>query len=100
MPEWAPGPADGSQFGSELEAADSTLRDYFCYVLLDFAAADQSLDDLPLSAALVTARQVGLGQRFSEIAAKELGLPKKRFAKIEANAERRVAEAITEQVKR
>jgi hypothetical protein len=87
--------ANGSPSDAELETADPSLRDYFCYVLLDFAAADRSLDDLPLSAALVTARQVGLGPRFSEIASKELGLPKKRFAKIEANAERRVAEATT-----
>ena len=88
-----PGPIDGSQWDGDLDTADPALRDYFCYVLLDFAAADRSLDELPLSAALVTARQVGLGSRFSEIAAKELGFPKKRFAKIEANAEQRVAEA-------
>ena len=85
------------QFDADLEAADPALRDYFCYVLLDFAVADQGLDDLPLSTALVTARQVGLGPRFSEIAAKELGFPKKRFAKIEAAAERRVAAATTDE---
>jgi Zn-dependent protease with chaperone function len=84
-------PLDGA-----LATADPALRDYFCYVLLDFAAADRTLEDVPLSAALVTARQIGLGPRFSEIAAKELGLPKKRFAKIESSAERRVAEAAAE----
>lgn len=78
---------------AELEIADEALRDYYCYVLLDFAAADRSLDELPLSAAIVLARTVGLGPRFGEIAPKELGLGKKRFVKIESNAERRIAEA-------
>jgi hypothetical protein len=36
---------------------------------------------------------VGLELRFGELAAKELGLGKKRFATIAANAERRIAEA-------
>jgi hypothetical protein len=63
-------------------------------VLLDFAAVERSLEDLPLSATIVLARQIGLGPRFSEIAAKELGLGKKRLTKIEASAERRIAEAV------
>lgn len=77
----------------EPESAAGTLRDYYCYVLLDFASVDRSLEDLPLSAALVLARQLGLEPRFGEIAAKELGLGKKRIATIASNAERRIAEA-------
>ncbi len=92
----ANGQEDAGSLAGSLETTDSELRDYYCYVLLDFAAADRTLEDLPLSAALVTARQIGLGPRFSEIAAKELGLTKKRFAKIESNADRRVAEAAAE----
>lgn len=84
----------------ELETADELLRDYFCYVLLDFAVVDRGLDDASLSAALVLARRLGVGPRFSEIAAKELGLAKKRFAKIELNAERRVAEVAKEAVEK
>jgi hypothetical protein len=78
---------------AELAIADDALRAYYCYVLLDFAAAERSLEDLPLSAALVLARRLDVGPRFSEIAAKELGLGKKQFAKIESGAERRVTEA-------
>jgi hypothetical protein len=78
---------------AELEIADEGLRDYFCYALLDFAAAERSLEELPLSAVLVLARALGVGPRFSEIAAKELGLGKKQFAKIASNAEQRVTEA-------
>jgi Zn-dependent protease with chaperone function len=85
---------DAGIFAGDLEIIDQSLRDYYCYVLLDFATADRNLDDLPLSAALVTSRQVGLGERFSEIAAKELGMPKKRFAKIEAGAQKRVDQAL------
>src|SRR5205814_768665 len=79
---------------AELENADDALRDYYCYVLLDFSVADRTLDDVPLSAAIVVARQLGVGPRFGEIAAKELGLGKKRLAKIEANAERRIKDAV------
>jgi hypothetical protein len=91
------GPADrtaAERLAGTIEQADDALRDYFCYVLLDFAAVERGLEDLPLSAAIVVARQIGVGPRFSEIAAKELGLGKKRLAKIEASAERRIAEAV------
>jgi hypothetical protein len=37
-----------------------------------------------------------VGPRFSELAAKELGLGKKQFAKIESSAERRVNEAASQ----
>src|SRR5262249_18905746 len=82
-----------SVIAAELKDADQPLRDYFCYVLLDFAAAERCLEDLPLSAALVLARRLDVDPRFSEFATKELGLSKKQFAKIDASAERRVSEA-------
>jgi hypothetical protein len=91
------GPADRAaeeHLAGQLAEADEALRDYFCYVLLDFAAVERGLEDLPLSATIIIARQIGLGPRFSEIAAKELGLGKKRLAKIEASAERRIAEVV------
>jgi hypothetical protein len=94
--EEQPVTAGGAFFDDDIGTVDASLIDYFCYVLLDFAVADQNIHDLALSAAFVTSRQVGMGSRFSEIAAKELGLPKKRFAKLEAGAEWRVAEAMKE----
>src|SRR5262249_32319130 len=74
--------SSAGELSAEFQPIDEALRDYFCYVLLDFSTADRNLEELPLSAALVTARELNLAPRFSELAVKELGLAKKRFAKI------------------
>jgi hypothetical protein len=71
----------------ELDRGDESLRDYLCYLMLDFVTADRDLGDVALSAALVLSRQLGLDKRFAELAQKELSLGKKAFAKIDKEAE-------------
>ena len=51
---------------------DPKLREYFCFLLLDFATADPELDDLPLAAALELSRQLALDEQFEKLAAREL----------------------------
>jgi hypothetical protein len=63
------------------------LRDYLCYLLLDFTTVDRELGDVALSAAIVLARRLGIDKRFAELAQKELALGKKAFAKIDKDAE-------------
>jgi Zn-dependent protease with chaperone function len=63
-----------------------SVRDYLSYVLLDFAAADESLDQAPLAAALLVSRELGVEERFHAIAAKELKLKKKAIEKLVAEA--------------
>jgi hypothetical protein len=70
----------------EIKNADSTLRDYFCYVLLDFVAVDRDLEEIPLAAAMVLCERLGLAKPFVQIATRELGLTKKRFAAIERDS--------------
>src|SRR5260370_5243527 len=56
-------PADSNSPSSvcdELKSSDIKLREYLCYVLLDFAKADPDLDEMPLAAALVLSRQLEL----------------------------------------
>jgi Zn-dependent protease with chaperone function len=72
---------------SELERGDSSLRDYFCYLMLDFATVDRDLGDVALSASIVLARRLGIDKRFAELAQKELTLGKKAFAKIDKDAD-------------
>ena len=52
---------------------DATLRDYFCYVMLDFVTVDRDLGDVALAAALVWSRRLNLKERFADLAQKELG---------------------------
>ncbi len=66
---------------------DPALRDYYCYVLLDFVTADRELTDAALAAAIVLSRRLGLAERFAELVMKELGVGKRAFAKIDREAE-------------
>jgi predicted SprT family Zn-dependent metalloprotease len=83
----------------DLKSADIKLREYLCYVLLDFAKADPELEELPLAAALELSRQLEFDAHFEKIAAKELKMrvrdvrrikeqAAEMLAKEEANAER------------
>lgn len=72
---------------SELDRGDSSLRDYCCYLMLDFATVDPDLGDVAMSASIVLARRLGIDKRFAELAQKELTIGKKAFTKIDKDAE-------------
>jgi Zn-dependent protease with chaperone function len=91
--DFIPGTADEPALKEELDAGTPSLHDYFSYLLLDFVTADRDLGDVALALALVVARPLGLEERFTALAQKELGLGKKAFAKIEKEAETLVAQA-------
>jgi Zn-dependent protease with chaperone function len=78
---------DDAFLKAELDRADSSLRDYFCYLMLDFATVNRDLGDVALAASIVLARQLGIDKRFAELAHKELTITKKNFAKIDKEAE-------------
>jgi len=86
------------------DAPDPTLRDdlaagaheYVAALLLDFAVADRSLEDVPLAQAIVLARDLGLPEPFEKLALKALKMTKRQFAKARGEADAllaRVAEA-------
>jgi hypothetical protein len=76
-----------------LAAGDEQFRDYFAYVLLDFATSDADLDEAPFAAALLLTRQLELEDRFTTIAGKELRMTKRQFESIRKNAEALIVEA-------
>lgn len=76
-----------------LAAGDDAFRDYFCYVLLDFATSDADLDESPFAAALLFARELELEDRFATVAGKDLRMTKRQFESIRKNAAAIVAEA-------
>lgn len=82
-----PAMIDDVSLKSELDRGGSSLGDYFCYLMLDFATVDRDLGDVALSAPIVLARRLGIDKRFAELVQKELTIGKKAFAKIEKNAE-------------
>jgi Zn-dependent protease with chaperone function len=80
-------PSDLDVLKTEMDSGDASLRDYFCYLMLDFATVDRELGDVALSASIVLARRLGIDKRFAELAQKELGIGKKAFGKIDKEAE-------------
>ncbi len=77
----------------DLRPDDRATQDYYGYVLLDFVTADRDLEELPLAAALLLAEKLGLTDRFSEIAKRELRLRKKQLETIDADKEKLLAKA-------
>jgi Zn-dependent protease with chaperone function len=92
-------PADGASLVSEVERGDDSLRDYLCYLMLDFTTVDRELGDVALSASIVLARLLGIGKRIAELAHKELTIGKKALARIETDAEDILAKAEAAQSK-
>ena len=85
---------DGDEtLAADMAGATEKLRDYYCYVLLDFAAADRELEEAPLAAALLLADELELGERFRVLALKELNLRKKQLETLSAEAATIVAKA-------
>lgn len=82
------------------DAADPTLgedvgegvHDYVAALLLDFAVADRSLEDVPLAQAIVIAREVGLPEKFERLAMQALKLTKRQFAKARSDADALLAQ--------
>lgn len=89
----APAEVPDGGLAEALRGGDEALLDYWAYVLLDFATADRDLEDAPLAAALLLADELGLGERFRKLAAKELSLKKKQLERLEAGAAELVARA-------
>ena len=75
-----------------LADSEPTLRDYVCYVLLDFVTADRDLTEPALASRLELCRRLDIVGRFGEVVVKELGLAKKQFAKLERDAAAMVAQ--------
>lgn len=62
------------------------IRDYFCFLLLDFAVMDPELEDEPLKATHRLATLVGWGDRLEALSVKELKLKKAEAKQLRAAA--------------
>lgn len=66
----------------ELRAAHPSVQDYACFIMLDFAAADPALEELPLVYVLYLAEKMERRDRLEELANRELKITKKALAKL------------------
>ena len=78
---------------ADLKFDEVKLREYLCYVLLDFVTTDPELDQMPLAAALEFSRQLDLDAQFEKLAAKELKLNVRDVRKIKEQAVELLAKA-------
>jgi hypothetical protein len=67
-------------------------HDYVAALLLDFAVADRSLEDVPLAQAIVLARDLGLSEPFEKLATRALKMTRRQFAKARTEADALLAQ--------
>jgi hypothetical protein len=80
---WPMDSAGANELTQVLKTDDQPLKDYYCYVLLDFVTADRELEEMPLAAAMQLSERLGLKDRFVDIVKRELRLTKKQIEKID-----------------
>ena len=76
----------------ELRNASTSIRDYFCYLLLDLAAVDPELDLEPVRVAFTLASELGWDERFEALVVKELKMKKREAQRLRAEARAPVAD--------
>lgn len=75
-----------------LRGAGLSIRDYFCYLLLDFVAVDPDLEIEPLRAAFALAGELGWDERLESLAIKELKMKKREAQALRAEVRGAAAE--------
>lgn len=78
---------------NELGAATESVRKYVCYVLLDLATVDRSLDEAPLAAAVRLSEDLGVTDALLAVAGAELELAKRSLTRLRKDSARIVAAA-------
>lgn len=69
-----------------LRTGDASMRDYFCYLLLDFAAVDSDLEHEPLRAAFALTSALGWDERLESLTVKEMKVKKREAQRLRAEA--------------
>ena len=93
FPDFQPAAAANLQCMESFNSSDPKLREYLCYLLLDFVIADPDLDEMPLAAALVLCQQMELEVQFDKLAAKELKMKARDLKRIKEKAADMLAKA-------
>jgi Peptidase family M48 len=83
------------QLLDELRNADPSVRDYLCYLLLDFVAVDPELEQEPLRTAFILASELGWDERLESLIVKELKTKKREAQQLRAEARATEAEPVS-----
>ena len=81
-----PAPSGDTASLEELKSSDPRLREYWCYVMLDFVAVAPELEETPLAAALELSRRLEFDALFEKLASKELKLKSRDLKRLKAEA--------------
>lgn len=93
FPDFAPADTVDEALAAELKTGDGATHEYLCFLLLDFAAVDPDLEDVPLAAAFDWSDRLGIAVPFEKLAVKELGLGKRQVTKVRKEASAMLARA-------
>jgi hypothetical protein len=77
----------------DVAGASESVQRYLCYVLLDLATIDRSLEEAPLAAALRLSDEIGIADQFLALAGEELELSKRSLTRLRKESARIVADA-------
>ena len=76
---------------AELRFTDAKTREYFAFLLLDFAVVDRELEDLPLAAAWVWSQRLEIDGIFDKLVTKELKMKPREWNKLKKDAPKLLA---------
>ncbi len=93
FPDFKPAAVEDAGLTESLTVQDQKLREFFCYLLLDFAVADPELGDLPLAAGLQWSQRLGMESLFEGIVVKELKVKSSPLKKLKQECEQRLKQA-------
>ena len=93
FPDFSPSTQPDEQIAADFRLSDPGGREFQTYLLLDFAAADPALEDLPLAAALQWSERLEIAEVFEKAASKELGIGKRQLAKLKKESATLLASA-------
>ena len=82
FPDLVPNLSEDITLVADLCESGSLLKDYFAFLLLDFAHVDRELEDVPLAAALRWAENLGISSHFEKLVSKELGIKTRELNKL------------------
>jgi len=86
-------PIDEGQLAREIRVEPDSLRDYYCFILLDLLSADRDQDEPAVAAVLLVAERIGVKSRFIELSRQELKLRKTQLERVDRLKEQIVSDA-------
>lgn len=91
--DYVPSKVEDQEILKALPLKDPSTREYLTYLLLDFAAADPALEELPLAHTLLWSEKLGVAKEFEKLVVKDLGIAKRQWGRIKKSAAELVTKA-------